>query len=103
MTACLFFLTASPAPAGRVHADLPARPHPVVVGPFVPGPVVYPPAPYYRVSQYEHWQAYGVTRQGRFRPRVVLVPDGAVYYYNGMPYPWLTVRPSSLGIGPLPD
>ncbi len=62
-----------------------------------------PPAAYYRVSAYAHWQNYGVDRQGFFRPLVVYQPGyGAYYRYNGQPYPWLTtdslnVQPSVLG------
>jgi hypothetical protein len=43
---------------------------------------------YYRTSRYDVWQLYGVDRQGKFRPRVILSPSGAYYLYNGAPYPF---------------
>ena len=49
--------------------------------------------PWGRVSRYAVWQNYGVDIQGRFRPRVLYTPDGAFYYSNGQPFPWLSARP----------
>ena len=41
---------------------------------------------YYRPSQMEKWQNYGVDLKGFFRPRVIYSPYGAYYRYNGQPY-----------------
>jgi len=51
-------------------------------------PAIILPSPYYRTSQYDVWQYYGVDRHGGFRLRVINAPSGAYYLYNGAPYPW---------------
>jgi hypothetical protein len=64
-------------------------PPPVVQVPPMPQiPIGHP-----RVSDYEHWQNYGITRSGRFRPLVITLPDGMYYRYNGAPYPYAIVHP----------
>jgi hypothetical protein len=60
-------------------------------------PPVFPALPPERprTGTREAWQYLGVTETGRWRPRVILSPHGAYYYYSGEPYPWPTLRPSS--------
>jgi hypothetical protein len=54
--------------------------------PVVP---VYTPPEHGRLSV---WQLYGVDITGRFRPRVIVSPQGAYYLYNFAPYPWTTTN-----------
>ena len=67
--------------------------------PLPPPNVVPEPPPIFinpqwgRVGRYAAWQDYGVDRYGRWRPRVIFTPDGPFYYYNGRPFPWMTVHP----------
>jgi hypothetical protein len=92
----LSVLTLFALAAGVGAAEPEALPPPRSVAPALPPPVVRLPAPvmHQRVSDYEHWQYYGVTRSGRFRPLVVTMPDGNAYYrYNGAPYPYAIVHP----------
>ena len=49
--------------------------------------------PWGRVNRYAIWQNYAVDRYGYFRPRVIYTPEGAFYYYDGRPYPYLTTHP----------
>jgi len=39
------------------------------------------------------WQNLSVDRQGYWRARVILTPNGAFYRYNGQPFPWTTTQP----------
>lgn len=61
-------------------------PHHALSDSGVPADGLFPG--YYRTSRYDVWQFYGVDRQGKFRPRVILSPSGAYYLYNGAPYPF---------------
>src|SRR5262249_48631531 len=70
--------------------------------PELQAPVVAPYPTYIRQNRWDVWQSYSVDRYGQWRPRVVLAPYGAYYYYNGAPFPWVTnnmreVDPSILG------
>jgi hypothetical protein len=76
-------LAAAAEPAAR--PELLPSPRPVAPAVVCPPPAV--PA-FYRTSQYDVWQYYGVDRQGGFRLRVIYAPAGAYYLYNGAPYPW---------------
>jgi hypothetical protein len=59
-----------------------------------PAPVPYVEIrPWGRVNRYEIWQNYAVDRHGYFRPRVIYTPEGAFYYYDGRPYPYLITHP----------
>ena len=49
--------------------------------------------PWGRVNRYAIWQNYAVDRYGYFRPRVIYTPEGAFYYHDGRPYPYLTTHP----------
>ncbi len=49
--------------------------------------------PLSRVNRYEIWQNYAVDRYGYFRPRVIYTPEGAFFYYDGRPYPYLITHP----------
>jgi hypothetical protein len=85
-------------PFAAAAAEPETLPPPRSMTPAVPPPVMRMPAVvimgHPRVSDYEHWQYYGVTRSGRFRPLVVTMPDGMSYYrYNGAPYPYTMVHP----------
>ena len=53
-------------------------------------PAIPPRLP--RVDSREVWQYMGVTETGRYRPRVILAPQGSYYYYNRAPYPWISNR-----------
>lgn len=66
-------------------------PAPVVVA--APPPYVLVNPQWGRVNRYAVWQNYGVDRFGYFRPRVVYTPDGAFYYSNGRPFPWVSTHP----------
>ncbi|HEX4590197.1 MAG TPA: hypothetical protein VH120_09740 [Gemmataceae bacterium] len=60
-----------------------------------PGPaIVVPSGPvsYYLPNRLDVWQNYGVDRQGRWVPRVILTGEGAFYYSNGRPYGLLPVN-----------
>jgi hypothetical protein len=46
-----------------------------------------------RVNRYAIWQNYAVDRYGYFRPRVIYTTEGAFYYYDGRPYPYLITHP----------
>jgi hypothetical protein len=46
-----------------------------------------------RVNRYAVWQNFAVDRHGYFRPRVIYTPEGAFYYYDGRPYPYLSTHP----------
>jgi hypothetical protein len=71
--------------------DPPPEPAPMPA----PEPAAVVIRPWGRVSRYAVWQDYAVDQQGHFRPRVLYTPDGAFYYYNGQPYPWLSAHPKS--------
>jgi hypothetical protein len=81
-------LSAACARSARAGEPLPP-PRPAPPPPIV----VVQPLIITRVSAYEHWQYVGPDRQGRFRPRVVLVGDDAFYVYNGAPYPFVMNHP----------
>jgi hypothetical protein len=86
LAVCLMILGAGMSAAGEpLPAPTPLQPDP-------PAVVI---RPWGRVSRYAVWQTYGVDLQGRFRPRVLYTPDGAFYYSNGQPYPWLSGNPRS--------
>ncbi|HWG44431.1 MAG TPA: hypothetical protein VN688_16755 [Gemmataceae bacterium] len=58
-----------------------------------PLPLMYlPPVPY-RPSAYQHWQYYGITYSGNLRPRVIQMPRGGYFLYNGYPFPYVHVYP----------
>jgi hypothetical protein len=67
-----------------------------LTGPTLPMPSPIPIAPgqmsFYLPNRLAVWQNYGVDRNGRWRPRVIMTGEGAFYYYNGMPYPLLPVQ-----------
>src|SRR5207248_2631278 len=68
-----------------------------LTGPVLPMPAPVPALPagpvgFYRPNRMDVWQTLAVDRYGHWRPRVALTATGA-YYPNGMPYPWLGVRP----------
>ena len=54
------------------------------------------PTGYYRQSRMAIWDYYAVDRQGYFRPRVILAPEGSYFLYNGAPYPMAPVKPQSV-------
>ncbi len=63
----------------------------------------YEIVPSYEIAPYESpfgsrevWQHYGPNSQGRFVPRVILTPYGALYSRNLQPYPWLQNRPTAI-------
>jgi hypothetical protein len=59
-----------------------------------PAPLPYVEiCPWGRVNRYAIWQNYAVDRYGSFRARVIYTPEGAFYYYDGRPYPYLTTHP----------
>jgi hypothetical protein len=58
---------------------------PIVVMPYVP-----------RSDTRDVWQHYGVNAQGRFVPRVIVLPFGAYYSRNLEPYPWTPNRPTAV-------
>ena len=58
-----------------------------------PPPLVFVNPQWGRINRYAVWQSYGVDHFGYFRPRVIYTPDGAFYYYNGRPFPWLSALP----------
>lgn len=49
-----------------------------------------------RTDTMEVWQHYGVNRQGRFVPRVIVLPYGAYYSRDLQPYPWVQTRPTAV-------
>ena len=77
----------------RKTPDAQSIPAPQRVTPIdTPDYIVGGPLP--RPGTREVWQYYGVNRFGRFVPRVIVTPEGAYYYRNGEPYPWVpTNRP----------
>jgi hypothetical protein len=58
----------------------------------MPAPLPAPPVSYLRPNRLDVWQNYGVDRHGRWVPRVILINEGAFYYYNGRPYPIISVQ-----------
>jgi hypothetical protein len=74
-------------------------PPPRPVGPpALPAP---PPVPvemmlFPRHDRYAVWQNYAIDRTGHWRPRVIYSADGAYYYVNGAPYPWMTTHPETV-------
>jgi hypothetical protein len=76
------------AVVGRADEALP--PPRVIAEP--PPLVVFNPQ-WGRINYHAVWENYAVDRFGYFRPRVVLTPDGAFYYYNGRPFRWAYSRP----------
>ena len=60
---------------------------------ILPQTFVYPPAPPF--GSRDIWQYYGVDSTGRWRPRVILAPEGAYDMRTGAPYPWITNRPNA--------
>ncbi len=42
----------------------------------------------------EIWNYYAPDQSGRFRPRVIFLPEGAFEMPSGMPYHWTTARPN---------
>jgi hypothetical protein len=85
--------------AGMTRAAEPAKPEQLP-----PPRAVAPPAPrigkpiyfYPRVSRYEVWQNYGVSRTGYWRPLVIQGPYGAYYRYNLEPFPWTVTHSGSV-------
>lgn len=69
-------------PAEGMPAPRPVDTPDIIVG----GPLPRP-------NTREVWQYYGVNRFGRFVPRVIVTPDGAYFYRNGEPYPWVQNHP----------
>jgi hypothetical protein len=84
-----------PPPKAVTPAAVPA---PVIVRAILP-----PPAAYYRVSAYEHWQHLAPAFNGQMVPRVIASPYGYYYSATGKPYYWATVQPTYInGEGAMP-
>jgi hypothetical protein len=89
---------------GLVLADTGRTAEPTKAEPLPPPRAVGPAAPkaakpvyfYPRVSRYEVWQNYGVTRSGYWRPLVIQGPYGAYYRYNLEPFPWVITHSRSV-------
>jgi len=81
------------AMAGTAGADDAVAPPPRVLPSDAPPLGLLPPLGFYRKSAYEVWQNLSVDRQGYWRARVILTPNGAFYRYNGQPFPWTTTQP----------
>jgi hypothetical protein len=83
---------------GTSRAAEPVKPEPLppprIVEPALPsGPPIYV---YPRVSRYEVWQNFGVSRTGHWRPLVISGPYGAYYRYNLEPFPWTITHSYSI-------
>ncbi|HEX4589491.1 MAG TPA: hypothetical protein VH120_06155 [Gemmataceae bacterium] len=89
----LLLSTAAFAGSARGADDLtplvPALPMPAPVPGFA---VPSGPVSFYMPNRLDVWQHYGVDRQGRWVPRVILIGEGAFYYSNGRPYGLLPVN-----------
>jgi hypothetical protein len=82
---CILIGTATASGGEPLPSPRPLPPEYVVVP--------YSPPAFYRTSDYDVWQYYGVDRSGRWRPLVVQGPHGPFYLYNGQPFPWTSVHP----------
>jgi hypothetical protein len=58
----------------------------------VPGMLPASPISFIRPNRLDVWQYYAVDRNGRWRPRVALIGEGAFYMYDGMRYPGLPIN-----------
>jgi hypothetical protein len=90
-------LLASPLAAAEPSAEALPPPRPVLP----PAVMAPPPLPgemmlFARHDPYAVWQNYGIDRRGYWRPRVMYSAEGAYYYYNGAPYPWMTTHPETV-------
>ena len=89
----LCLLAFSGARAGdepKKKPDAETIPAPQIVQPATE--VIIAPAPQ-RSDSIDVWQHYGVNRQGRFVPRVIVLPYGAYYSRDLQPYPWVQNHP----------
>ncbi len=77
--------------ASRAAAADPTPEPPPLLPPPLPPTIVNPQ--WGRIDRYAVWQNYAVDRFGKWRPRVLYTPEGAFYYYDGRPFPWVTVHP----------
>jgi hypothetical protein len=68
---CVLLLLGLPVAVGAADTETLPSPRPTTPPPVVRIPVM---PVQQRVSDYEHWQYYGVTRSGRFRPLVITLP-----------------------------
>ncbi len=97
MRACGLIAGLALAWSTRLVADEPPAPEqlpqPKEIAPevIVSEEPMFNPA-YVRTSRYAIWQFYAVNRFGRFRPRVVMGPNGAYYLFNGQPFPWVSTH-----------
>src|SRR5579875_29050 len=73
-----------------IYGVLPPAGKPV---PSLPLAALPYPVPGYQPSAYQVWQNYGVTRNGWLRPRVLQMPCGGYWAYNGAPYPYVYTWP----------
>jgi len=86
------------------------RGEPPAIPPAAPSPVlVVPAAPVFaQPNPYDVWQAYGVARDGHFRPLVVLTPTGPYRVIDGAYYPFLPTQQRDVvpmvtdSLGPVP-
>jgi hypothetical protein len=86
-------LLAAPLAAAEPAADTLPPPRPVLP----PAVMAPPPMPvemmlFPRHDRYAVWQNYAVDQTGHWRPRVIYSAEGAYYYANGAPFPWMTTR-----------
>lgn len=79
------------APPPGAMPVMPPAGRPIPTLPLAASP--YPP-PGYRPSAYQVWQNYGLVYQGWLVPRVMQVPHGSYFRYNGAPFPYVYTYPS---------
>jgi hypothetical protein len=77
--------------------------------PAPPPVLLVPAAPVFaQPNPYDVWQAYGVARDGHFRPLVVLTPAGPFRVADGAYYPFLATHQRDVvpvvtdSLGPVP-